>query len=225
MELDGDPEVMRHINGGAPLTEDYLRDEVLPRLLNHHAQFSYLGYWAAHEKITNTFVGWFYLLPTQDTGILEVGYRLKQTSWGKGYATEMTRALVALVFEKPGTSALEAETMVANRASIRVVEKIGFRFIEYYTADSFRGADKRAARYRLTREQYEDSGRTSETLYEIVGWILEEVRYELFASDVSHVQANGILHTIDREVCLVFRSGKPLLQLDECPGRVLHRLC
>ena len=37
------------------------------------------------------------------------------------------------------------------------MEKVGLRFVEQYTEHTFRGDDKRAVRYRLTREQHAEA--------------------------------------------------------------------
>ena len=115
MSLDSDPAVMRYVNGGVPLEEDFLRERVLPQLHNYNRQFSYLGYWSAHEVATDSFVGWFYILPKQGLDTAELGYRLKRSAWGIGYATEVSSALIAVVFREPDFSHVEATTMAANK--------------------------------------------------------------------------------------------------------------
>lgn len=54
----------------------------------------------------------------------EVGYWLDRRYWGKGYATEALRQLLALVPERP----VYAMVATDNEGSKRVVEKCGFVF-------------------------------------------------------------------------------------------------
>src|SRR5215207_11961 len=54
----------------------------------YRERFAGDGYWAAVEKATGEFVGWFALHPTEGDGPegYELGYRLGRFAWGKGYA-------------------------------------------------------------------------------------------------------------------------------------------
>ena len=47
-----------------------------------------LGRWAIHTKADYEFIGWCGLKYIEETGIIDLGYRLLKTAWGKGYATE-----------------------------------------------------------------------------------------------------------------------------------------
>jgi RimJ/RimL family protein N-acetyltransferase len=58
-------------------------------------------------------------------GTAELGYALGRAHWGRGYATEAVRAMIALARER-GLEALEAHIFTGNSASARVVEKAGF---------------------------------------------------------------------------------------------------
>jgi RimJ/RimL family protein N-acetyltransferase len=54
------------------------------------------------------------------------GYALARDAWGRGYATEVTRAMVALAWSIPGLARLYALCHPLNVASARVLEKAGF---------------------------------------------------------------------------------------------------
>ena len=47
------------------------------------------------EKVGGRFIGWFHLRPPDDP---ELGYRLRRDLWGRGYATEGSRALIDHAF-------------------------------------------------------------------------------------------------------------------------------
>jgi RimJ/RimL family protein N-acetyltransferase len=134
-DLDGDPEVMRFINGGRPVPHEVIRDETLPRLLRAYERFEGFGVWAAIEKSTGEFVGWFEFYPRKDAAgpeEIELGYRLRRTAWGKGYATEGSRALIRKGFTELGVQRVVAETMAVNAASRRVMEKAGLTYVRTF---------------------------------------------------------------------------------------------
>jgi ribosomal-protein-alanine N-acetyltransferase len=58
---------------------------------------------------------------------VEIGYGLLERYQNNGYATEAVGALVDWALSRPDVATVFAETTVTNRASIRVLEKIGFQ--------------------------------------------------------------------------------------------------
>ena len=69
------------------------------------------------EKSTGDFLGWFHLRPAPDGGRPsepELGYRLRRSAWGKGYATEGSRALIRKAFAELGAERVYAETMAVH---------------------------------------------------------------------------------------------------------------
>lgn len=135
--LDGDPEVMRFLTGGTPTSRERIRAEVLPRFVLPDERFGGPHFWAAEEKATGEFVGWFHLRPG-DGGSpdeAELGYRLRREAWGKGYATEGSRALIRRAFGELGLRRIFAETMAVNTASRRVMEKSGLRYVRTFHQD------------------------------------------------------------------------------------------
>src|SRR6266851_4079712 len=63
VSLDDDPEVMRFITGGAATPRGEIADEVLPAFLGYYERFEGYGFWAAVEKATGEFLGWFHFRP------------------------------------------------------------------------------------------------------------------------------------------------------------------
>jgi len=157
-ELDSDPAVMRHLNGGQPTPYNVIRDTAIPRFLAYHREHAGLGYWAAEEKETRAFVGRFFLtIDRPDPTALEIGYRLKQSVWGKGYATEGVRALVRKAFVESGAPRVTAYTTRENRASWRVMEKAGLSLVRSFVAERpgrwHHG--KEVVVYALTKQEWE----------------------------------------------------------------------
>ena len=94
--LDADPDVMRFVNGGIPTSRDEIENEFLPAFLGYYQRYQEYGFWSAIERSTGDFLGWFHFRPRPGavSGEVELGYRLRKCAWGKGYATEGSRALI-----------------------------------------------------------------------------------------------------------------------------------
>ena len=134
VELDGDPAVLRYINGGTPTAREMIEREILPRFLEYYDRFTDYGYWAAIERSSGTFLGWFCLHPEEGRSedVLSLGYRLRQAAWGKGYSTEGARALVDKGFSELGMQRVVAMTYEHNLASRRVMGKVGMKLVRTY---------------------------------------------------------------------------------------------
>jgi RimJ/RimL family protein N-acetyltransferase len=161
VDLDGDPEVMRYITGGRPTSREELRDEVLPAFLGYYERFPGYGFWAVVEKATGEFLGWFHLRPPEGASPdePELGYRLRRSAWGKGYATEGSRALIRTAFTELGARRVYAETMAVNRGSRRVMEKAGLRLVRTFHQpwpDRIEGDEHGDVEYALTRTEWEE---------------------------------------------------------------------
>jgi RimJ/RimL family protein N-acetyltransferase len=158
--LDSDPEVMRYITYGVPTSRERYESEILPRWLALYEASPLLGYWAAELRDGGEFVGWFHLRPDRfDAGEQELGYRLRRSAWGQGYATEGGRALVAHGFERVGAAKISARTLRANRGSRRVMEKCGLAYeCDFvYPEDVLAGrpeGERAAVKYSITRSSW-----------------------------------------------------------------------
>jgi RimJ/RimL family protein N-acetyltransferase len=161
VELDSDPDVMHFITGGRATPREEIERDVLPAFLGYYERYAGYGFWAVIEKATGDFVGWFHLRPPPDGGQPdepELGYRLRKSAWGKGYATEGSRALIRKVFTDLGARRVFAETMVVNTASRRVMEKAGLKLVRTFHQpwpDPIPGDEHGDVEYALTREEWE----------------------------------------------------------------------
>ncbi|MFA6261484.1 MAG: GNAT family N-acetyltransferase [Bacteroidia bacterium] len=128
-DMHQDPEILRYTGDPFPwdsiqATQNILSEIILPQYKNG------MGRWAVHLKSDNQFIGWCGL---KDTGNeIDLGYRFLKVYWGKGYATEAARAVLDFGnrLHLPNIIGRAAEE---NKASLRVLEKIGMKFPEKYT--------------------------------------------------------------------------------------------
>ena len=180
--LDGDPEVMRYITGGSPTPREVVERDVLPRLLGRYERGDRFGAWAAIEKATGEFLGWFSLRPPDEASPdeVELGYRLRRAAWGKGLGTEGSRALIAKGFEELGVRRVVANAYAENVGSRRVMEKcdmtlertyrltpqelfeqFGITDLELFDGDDVEYALEKADWERREAERAREAGRTS----------------------------------------------------------------
>ncbi len=160
VELDSDPDVMHFITGGRPTPRREIETDVLPGFLDYYERFDGYGFWAAMEKSSGRFVGWFHFRPAKaaQPDEVELGYRLHRSVWGKGYATEGSRALIHKGFAELGVRRVVAFTMVVHVASRRVMEKAGLRLVRTFHQpwpDYIEGEEEGDVEYALLRSEWE----------------------------------------------------------------------
>ena len=140
--LDSDPEVMRYINGGAASSREAIANKFLPYAMSYY-EYEHFGFWAIVEKQSKEFIGWIFLRPEVDFELLqqlnlaepdavELGYRIRQRSWGKGYTTEAAKALIDKSFSESAIAKIVAWALRENKASTKVMEKAGLRLQQEY---------------------------------------------------------------------------------------------
>lgn len=141
--LDQNPDVMKYINGGKPTSKSDIEHISIPRLASYLTPSKGWGFWKVFEKREldtvdrrDNFVGWILIRPmgffseTPEFNNLEIGWRFKQSAWGKGYATESAKAVIKLLVEEQPI--IERFTAIAdkdNLGSIKIMKKIGMEFI------------------------------------------------------------------------------------------------
>jgi RimJ/RimL family protein N-acetyltransferase len=162
IELDSDPAVMRYLTGGAPTAPEVVRERQLPNIIQGYEKWGgNLGLFAAHEKDSGAFIGWFILRPEREGPLdeVELGYRLRQAAWGKGYATEGSRAVLAKAFTELGVRLVWAETMSMNQGSRNIMQKLGMTLAENIPTppdmEMVEGSEHGGVRYEITKDQWE----------------------------------------------------------------------
>jgi RimJ/RimL family protein N-acetyltransferase len=162
IELDGDPAVMRYLTGGEPTAPELIRERDLPGVVAGYDKWrGDFGVFAAYERDGGAFIGWLLLRPEPDGPLdeVELGYRLRQAAWRRGYATEGSRALLGKAFTQLGVHTVWAETMSVNRGSRNVMEKLGMTLVASLPVPAdmamIEGAEHGGVRYEITKEQWE----------------------------------------------------------------------
>jgi RimJ/RimL family protein N-acetyltransferase len=133
-QLNGDPEVVKFVHepvmDSIEKATQVLKDIMLPQYSLYN-----MGRWAVHVKSNNEFVGWCGL-KTVDGGIIDLGYRFHKHNWGKGYATESATHVLDYGFRVLNIPLITAHAHIENKASQKVLEKIGMQFIKEEISDN-----------------------------------------------------------------------------------------
>jgi ribosomal-protein-alanine N-acetyltransferase len=134
VEMLSAPLVMRWLFGSVSMTADEAR-----RFINENFVFGKqtygLGVLCARE--TEYFVGFAGLLSCRYLyeDDFELGFALREDSWGKGYATEIGAAQIAYGFENFDVRRLLGLAHPQNIASLRALEKIGMKLLKTIHTD------------------------------------------------------------------------------------------
>ena len=86
------------------------------------------GVWVMIERASRSVVGDIgFMGPPDEDGFVEVGYSVIPARRRDGYATEAARAILAWALDQPGVKAVVAGCDRDNEASVRTLERVGFR--------------------------------------------------------------------------------------------------
>lgn len=155
-QLDLDREVQRFVDSGQAPTRETLEHEVLPRLIVQYGLTPGHGFFPAFEKAGGAYIGWFHFrVSREDPADIDLGYQLLKRAWGHGYATEGSAALIARGFTAQNVQRVVGCALVANAASVRVMQKLGMTFLHEFEEARAIYPDRRAVKYALTRQAWE----------------------------------------------------------------------
>ena len=146
-----DPLVRRTLASATkPLSEEKIV-ETIQQAVDHWQQHGF-GYWVFHLKKDGQFVGRGGLTTHQFEGkeVVGLGYAIMPDYWNRGFATEIAAASLEVGFGHLGLAEIWSWALPDNRASQRVMEKLGFRYERDF---EFAGLLHRF--YRLVAEDWE----------------------------------------------------------------------
>ena len=124
---DRDPLVLRYIGDGTGETRSFEDFCAHFRARIESWMSPICRMWVMRPHGSDVFLGLVFLKPVKDTPYVEVGYRMPQSSWGQGYATEAARAAISYGFDVGNLDEITAVTHPDNAASQHVLNKCGLR--------------------------------------------------------------------------------------------------
>jgi RimJ/RimL family protein N-acetyltransferase len=122
LAMDLDSRVHRYILAKAP-DPDPWRARIIAQIASGWPPTG--GIWVVERQSEPGFLGWCGLFPLGHSGLIEIGYRYVPAAWGRGVASEAARAVLEHGFRALALDPIVAVTHPDNRASQRVLQKIG----------------------------------------------------------------------------------------------------
>ncbi len=149
VRMQTDPEVRRYV-GGQPWSlekaQQRFRNEYLGRPTKAY------GLWATILKAEDKYIGCCGLRAAQDGTGAHLGYFLAQPYWGRGFASEASKAFIDLAFTNLGLVRLLADVEHGHVVSEHILQKFGFR---YARREEISGSGRIILFYELSRTQWE----------------------------------------------------------------------
>lgn len=146
-EITRNPDVMRYIGYGHPLTREETQTN-LDMIMNGFRRRGY-GRWALESRDTGALIGYCGLSSGNPEVGIELAYMLARAEWGKGLALEAGRASLRYGFETLGVDSVAGLTLGGNTRSRTVLERLGMKFVRdahYY--------DFACVHYAIAREDW-----------------------------------------------------------------------
>jgi RimJ/RimL family protein N-acetyltransferase len=138
-EMDANPNVHQYL-WNKPLTNI---TEVIDYILLVQEQYktNKIGRFVVILKETKELIGWAGLKYNRDmvnnkVDFYDIGYRLNEKFWGKGYASEASIAWLQYGFNEMKIEVMEAAAHTDNIASNTILKKIGMKMTEQYLEDN-----------------------------------------------------------------------------------------
>ncbi len=124
IEMMSSSEIMRFIERSDPSL--HTAKKRFEKILSTNSQFTNYGFYVALHKLTNKVIGYIKFVPINESDI-ELGYAFLPANWGKGYATEVTKIMIDHIKRLRSFKFITAFVNPQNTASVKVLEKCGFK--------------------------------------------------------------------------------------------------
>lgn len=130
-----DTEVMRHVFNGHVMTQ-----ERVDGFMREHFTFgkTRTGIAILTEKADGNVIGFAGLFPCNALGAgdFEIGFVMAKQAWGRGYASEIGKAQLAMGFAEIGCRRLLGLVHPDNTASVHALTKLGMRYHSEVTSET-----------------------------------------------------------------------------------------
>ena len=137
-EMDSNPKVHQYL-WNKPLTNSSEVQSYIESVNNQYLENN-IGRFVVVLKETNELIGWAGLkynteMVNNKIHFYDIGYRLNERFWGKGYASEASFAWLNYGFNVMKIKVMEAAAHSDNIASNKILLKIGLKMTEQYLED------------------------------------------------------------------------------------------
>ncbi len=130
VEMNSDPEVVRYTGDKSLANVGEARTLLEERVFPQWQKYK-MGRFTVTLK-DGSYLGWCGLRYFPENDEVDLGYRFPKKHWGKGYATESSRACLDYGFKTLNLERIIAKAMPDNKDSIKVMQKLGMTFRGYH---------------------------------------------------------------------------------------------
>ena len=127
LRLLNEPSFIQNIGDRGVRTVDDARGYIVKGPITSYEKFGF-GLWMIETKSPLAPIGICGLLKREVLDDVDIGYALLPEFWSHGYALESASAVVSYAREKLGLKRVVAVTNSNNQSSIRLLEKMGFKY-------------------------------------------------------------------------------------------------
>jgi RimJ/RimL family protein N-acetyltransferase len=137
-EIDRNPNVHQYL-WNKPLTNISQANVYIENVRIQYQNIN-IGRFVVVLKETNHLIGWAGLkyiteMVNNKINFYDIGYRLNEKFWGKGYASEASFAWIEYGFSKMNIEVIEAAAHKDNIASNIILQKIGLKMTDQFMED------------------------------------------------------------------------------------------
>jgi len=127
LRLLNEPSFIQNIGDRGVRTINDARAYILKGPIASYEKFGF-GLWMVETRFESTPIGICGLLKRDVLADVDIGYALLPEFWSQGYALESASAVMSYASEKLGLKRVVAVVNSDNQSSIRLLEKMGFKY-------------------------------------------------------------------------------------------------
>jgi len=151
-DMMGNPNVMNLVPRKVMSRKE--SDKHLMNIIDSDQNQSDTKVWGIEIKNGNEFIGLCAFLKNSENED-EIGYRLRELFWRKGFGTEITKGLISFGFDKMKMQEITADVDTKNLNSVKILEKFMSSEKEFYN-ESDNCSDRR---YKVLKNKWLQSNR------------------------------------------------------------------
>ncbi|MGB1450768.1 MAG: GNAT family N-acetyltransferase [Marinirhabdus sp.] len=129
LQIASNPEVVKYTGDVIRTTMEEMTDLITNVWLSDYTKYGY-GRLAVLDKKTATIIGFNGIKYLPELSESDLGYRFLPEYWGKGIATESSRAVLKYAFGTLRLKKIMGFTLLENHASTSVLKKLGFTWFQ-----------------------------------------------------------------------------------------------
>ena len=131
-DMMGNPNVMNLIPRDVMSRKE--SDKHMNKFINSEQILTETKVWGIETKNKNEFIGLCAFLKNNENED-EIGYRLREKYWRKGFGTEITKGLIKYGFEELEMEKITADVATENLNSVKILDKFMIKTKEFFNEE------------------------------------------------------------------------------------------